>query len=156
MDDPNHDAALQVLPDSARGIEAVGAVEEPAPRKECEARGVTFEEITEVVELCNHPGYVFMVERDGRGEMFLQADYVEPDVVTGILERQLTRRWFLSPEMTRSEVVQTAFKCIMTSMEHRAREWFTYREQAVFGPHFNVESLVEICLEGKLSNREPK
>lgn len=36
MDDPNHDAALQVLPDSARGIEAVGAVEEPATRKESE------------------------------------------------------------------------------------------------------------------------
>jgi trehalose-6-phosphate synthase len=30
---------------------------------------------------------------------YLQAGYDEPDVVTGVVERQLTRRWFLSPEM---------------------------------------------------------
>lgn len=117
---------------------------------------MTLDEIVSAVELCGYPGYEFSVRRDGRGEMFLQAFYVEPDVVTGIPEGQVTRRWFLSPEMTQSEIVRTAFKCIVTSMEHRAREWFAYRGQAIFGPHFDVEALVELCREGKFELREPK
>jgi len=30
-------------------------------------------------------------------------------------------------------------------MEHKTREWFTYKGKAIFGPHFNVNSLWEIC-----------
>ena len=84
-----------------------------------------FSEIRVIVAQCNYPGYMIDVYRDGRGEMFLQAYYREPDVVTGQHERQVTRRWFISPEMTKSEIVQTVFKCVLTSMEHRTREWFT-------------------------------
>lgn len=117
---------------------------------------MTFDEIIDAVQLCGYPGYEFSVKRDGRGEMFLQAFYIEPDVETGIPSGQVTRRWFLSPEMTQSEVVQTAFKCIVTSMEHRAREWFSYRGHAVFGPHFDIEALVSLCREGRLAFREGK
>ena len=108
-----------------------------------------FSEIVDVVGLCGYPGYEFVVKRDGRGEMFLQGGYMEPDTVTGAKEWQLTRRWFLSPSMGKSEIVQTVFKCVITSMEHRAREWFTYKTEPVFGPHFDVEALVEICQQRK-------
>ncbi|MGB2626445.1 MAG: hypothetical protein WAK20_06625 [Candidatus Acidiferrum sp.] len=114
---------------------------------------MTFDEIVAAVELCGYPGYEFSVKRDGRGEMFLQGGYMEPDTVTGEPSWQVTRRWFLSPSMTQSEVVQTAFKCIITSFEHRVREWFFYRGEPVFGPHFDVEALVEICRAGKFVTR---
>ncbi len=32
------------------------------------------------------------------------------------------RKWFLSPHMTKSEVVATAFKAVLTALEHEARE----------------------------------
>lgn len=114
---------------------------------------MTFDEIVDVVCLCNYPEYAFHVERDGRGEMYLQAEYYEADTVTRDPMRQMTRRWFLSPKMTHSEIAQTAFKCIMTSMEHRAREWFTYKGRPVYGPHFNVEALVAICDANKFEER---
>lgn len=65
------------------------------------------------------------------------------------------RKWLISPHMTRSEVVQTALKAVLTAEEHEARELFTYRGRAIFGPHFDVEQLVELCDRGALDAREP-
>lgn len=103
------------------------------------------DKIREVVKRCAFQEYIFDVHLDGRGEIFLQASYMEADTVTGVIESQLTRRWFISPHMTDSEIVRTAFKCIITSMEHRTREWFTYKGRAIFGPHFDVDVLHGVC-----------
>jgi hypothetical protein len=71
--------------------------------------------------------------------------YIEKDTITGVLETQYTRRWLLSHWMSKDEVVGTAFKCIMTSMEHRAREWFLYNKRPIFGPHQDIENLWANC-----------
>lgn len=114
---------------------------------------MTFNEMVDVIADCRHAEYEFSITEDRRGSYYLQASYLEPDTVTGEVERQLTRRRFLNPEMTRSEIVQTAFKCVMTSMEHRAREWFKYRGKPVFGPHFDVEALWELCESERFETR---
>lgn len=106
---------------------------------------MTLEEMQLVIAECEFPHYTLTVSIDGRNAIYLRGSYMEADVLTGKEERQLTRRWFLSPEMTRSEIVSTAFKCVLTSAEHRVREWFRYRGRAVYGPHFNVDLLWEIC-----------
>lgn len=92
--------------------------------------------------------YRFIV-REGHGGLFLQAEYEEPDTYTGKLETQWTRKWLLSPNMTESEVVQTAFKLCLTSMEHRCREDFKYHGARVFGPHFSVRDLLTVCRDGR-------
>lgn len=112
----------------------------------------TIERLREIVAQCSFMDYSFHVKTDGRGDLYLQATYIEPDIDTDLLETQTTRRWFLSPSMTKSEVVQTVFKCCITSMEHRTREHFTYRERRVFGPHFDVDALWGIC--DQISHRE--
>lgn len=101
--------------------------------------------LANIVAECSFMDYTFHVEMDGRGAIYLQGSYMEPDIDTKVVEEQRTRRWFLSPEMTKSEVVQTVFKCCITSMEHRTREHFTYRDRRVFGPHFNIDALWTIC-----------
>jgi hypothetical protein len=99
-----------------------------------------------VISECSFQDYEFQVqESPTTGAVYLQARYNEPDTVTGNVEIQYTRRWFLSPEMSRSEIVSTAFKCVLTSMEHRTREWFLYKNRAVYQPHYDVDSLWEIC-----------
>lgn len=105
----------------------------------------TKEEIREIINQCSFWDYKFNLEVDGRGAIYLQASYDEADVDTGVTEKQCTRRWFISPEMSKSEIVQTVFKCALTSMEHRTREWFKYKGRSVFGPHFNVDVLYEAC-----------
>ena len=114
---------------------------------------MTFDEMQDILHELSYPDYIFGIVEDSRGSIYLQAIYFEPDIVTGEEERQVTRRWFLSPEMVKSEIVQTAFKCIMTSMEHRAREHFKYKGQRIFGPHYDVEALVDLCKAKKLDYR---
>lgn len=66
---------------------------------------------------------------------------------------QSGRRWVLAPSMTKSEIVQTAFKAVLTFAEHEIREQFTYKGQAIFGPHFDVDQLVELATGGHLDKR---
>lgn len=90
--------------------------------------------------------YEFTV-REGHGGVFLQGMYDDKDVYTNAVERQHTRKWLLSPAMTDSEIVQTIFKCALTSFEHRCREAFKYKGKRIFGPHFDVNDLVNLCHE---------
>jgi hypothetical protein len=88
------------------------------------------------------------------GSLYLQAKYMDADIVTGREEVQTTRKWILSEHMTKSELVQTAFKCCLTSMEHRTRESFKYKGKRIFGPHFDVELLVLLCADNGFDVRE--
>ena len=60
-----------------------------------------------------------------------------------------TRKYYLSPHMTRSEIIQTAFLCIKVAEEHETREKFLYRGKAIFGPHFDAEKLAALCEDPK-------
>lgn len=91
--------------------------------------------------------------REKDEQMFLLASYTERDIITHAVDKQTTRKWYISPWATKSEIVQTAFKCVLTSMEHRTREMFMYRGKRIFGPHFDCDALHSIC--GKLDYRPP-
>jgi len=109
-----------------------------------------------VVAECSFPEYKLQVAVSRTGFVYLQAHYDEVDTVTGVVEPQYTRRWLLAPEMTKSEIVATAFKCVLTSMEHKTREWFLYRGRAVYQPHQDVDKLWETCRQSdeRLRNAE--
>lgn len=55
------------------------------------------------------------------------------------------RKWRISAHATKSEVVQTMFMAYLAWLEHEAREAFTYRFQAIFGPHFDVDALADLA-----------
>lgn len=77
----------------------------------------------------------FRIEKDGIGLWYLQVRFVHAGITwTG-------RKWRMSMHMTRSEIVQTALKAVLTAEEHEARERFLFRGRAIFGPHLSVESL---------------
>ena len=104
----------------------------------------TPQEVREILNNIDCGEYQFnlIVQND---EMFLQGAYVEPCIVTGHEDVQKTRKWRISRWMVKNEIVQTALKCVLTSMEHRAREMFKYRGRRIYGPHFDVDSLWAIC-----------
>ena len=91
----------------------------------------------------------FGIHMDGE-RAYLQASFWDYDnslplSLQACKSVQKGRKWLLSPYMTKSEVIQTAFKAVMTAEEHETREKFTYKGQPVFGPHFNVDVLAEVC-----------
>jgi hypothetical protein len=86
---------------------------------------------------------------DDDGRMVLQARFATADSTSGgAAAPQRCRKWLLSPFMTRGEVVQTALLAVLTAVEHEARERFTYQGEAIFGPHFDLESLLRVCAAG--------
>jgi hypothetical protein len=111
-------------------------------------------EIVETVERCSFANYKLKVGFEDYTAIW--ATYLEADTNTGFVETQTTRAWVIDrTTCTPSSIVATCFKCILTSMEHRAREWFLYRGEPVFHPHRNVEDLVGLCrVEKKIKKEE--
>lgn len=53
------------------------------------------------------------------------------------------RKWYISKYMTTSEIVQTALMAILAYEEHEVRERFHYKGERPFGPHVDVEALLD-------------
>jgi len=111
------------------------------------------EEITKaILSEVSYKDWNFHVGRD-QSRLFLQARFLARSAETGEVIMQACRKWLLSPHMTKSELVATAMKAVLSAEEHECRENFRYRGRAIFGPHFDVEKLVMICDEEALDVR---
>lgn len=86
------------------------------------------------------PGWCVRTGRMGDG-FYVQWVFDALDEA-GDLEPQTGRKWYVSSHATRSEVVQTLLKAVLTAEEHEAREQFRYDGVAIFGPHLDVDAMV--------------
>jgi hypothetical protein len=129
-------------------MDYIGPAAETSPVKR-----LSHDDLLAILVRLHFPGYKFklgnFIDRMVSVVYFLQAEFHAPCADTGKLTLQKSRKWYLSEHMTESEVVQTAFKCVLTAIEHEAREQFKYKGQAIFGPHFNVNDLVELAASGR-------
>lgn len=89
---------------------------------------------------------------------YVQLRYLEPDIETGDMEDQHSRKWYVSSHSVKSEVVQTVLKATLTSAEHMVREHFTFKGERIYGPHFDVDTLHEMVQSSRLKKdvRPPK
>lgn len=100
----------------------------------------------DILANCAFPAFRFQVVHDPIGKIYLQAETDTVDLDTGEPWPNCRgRKWYLSPHMTKSELVATAFKAVLTFQEHEAREQFTYRGRRVFGPHIDIDALHEVA-----------
>lgn len=104
-------------------------------QRELDEQGETAVRYFELILLdVKHPEFSFLVGQDS-SRAYLQVRFsADGEIWHG-------RKWLLSPHMTKSEVIQTAFKAVLTAIEHEAREHFLYKDRPVFGPHFDVDAL---------------
>ena len=118
-----------------------------------ESRPATVD-IINTVELCRvrtivadvfFPGYTFQVEPINPEQMAIRVIYDEPDVMSGVVEEQHGRWWPIERKWHNGQIVQTCLKALLTSLEHRAREHFTWRGRNVFQPHFSMMTLWDIA-----------
>ena len=100
--------------------------------------------LAEVLSRVSYPGLTLETSREGPN-LFLRVTC--PGGVCSITGKAWSwngRWWRLSAHMTPSEIVGTAFKAVITALEHEARECFTYRGQAVYDAHLDVEVLAQV------------
>lgn len=80
--------------------------------------------------------------------------YLQVSFIDNSEHLQRGRKWMLSQHMTKSEVVQTVFKAILTAEEHEIREQFRYKNRLVYGPHIDVDVLANVVgSQGNLDMR---
>jgi hypothetical protein len=104
------------------------------------------EDILLDVSFLDYEFWVTEVYNQGETHHEIYISYWEKDVddPSAVLQ-QFGRSWAIELDYNRDQIVQTAFKACLTSMEHRTREGFKYKGERVFGPHFNLDDLVELC-----------
>lgn len=93
-----------------------------------------------------------------KGDGFLiQMSYMEPDVdhpeAGPVLQK--TRKWYVSPFMTETEIVETCWAAAQRSMLHVAGENFKYRNKRVYSPHFDIYARMYLCDHNCFDAREP-
>lgn len=93
-------------------------------------------------------------KKSKEGRMYLQVVFPAPCTLTGKTEMQKCRKWWLSPFMTDTEVVTTAYKAVEAAETHELREKFQFKGRRIFDPHFNVNDLVKLCDIVELDRRE--
>jgi hypothetical protein len=105
---------------------------------------LTHDDIRRVLDDIRFNDWVFDLRIES-GRPYLRVRFAGPCNTTGTIQEWEGRKWFLSAEASRTEIVQTAFKAVITALEHEARETFRYKGAAIFGPHFDCDLLVELC-----------
>lgn len=97
----------------------------------------------EIVDRIHYRNWRLAIREDG-SRLYLQVQFDAPCAATGHVLRQHGRKWMLSPHMTVTEVVRTAFKACLAAEEHECQENFRYRGVPIFSPHLDVELLAEM------------
>ena len=111
---------------------------------------MTAERIRDWLRDVRYPRTRFLVggRLDTAQTTYLQIEVDRYDNDTGEPTRWKGRKWRLSPHMTKSEVIATALKAVLTALEHEAREQFTYRGERIYSPHYDVDQLVALRRTG--------
>jgi len=99
----------------------------------------------------NEEKFVLLSKGDG---FLLQLTYHEKDIETGKLALQKSRKHYISPFMTETEIVDTVFYCVLRSVEHRVREHFLYKGERVRSPHFSIEARISMAYTRMFDKRE--
>lgn len=104
------------------------------------------EEVEQVLSKIKFMDRAFRLLNKGDGYL-LQMRYLETDVERPGSKpvEQSTRKWYISPYMSESEIVETAWACVQRSQLHVASEHFTYYGKRIYSQHFNVSARMEIC-----------
>jgi hypothetical protein len=116
----------------------------------------SLQDIQNIIDSIRFKDRSFKLMTKGDG-FLLQMEYYEADVNKPGSEpvKQSTRKYYLSPYMTTSEVVETAWLCVQRSQLHVASEHFRYAGRQVYSQHFNVSARIEICDNEDFDTRTP-
>lgn len=104
------------------------------------------DEARELLSKVQYLNYEWEVREDYDGEgLLMRARYIDADIYTCKEELQHTAWTAVSVKSGLSRVVSGAMKLALTSAEHRCREAFLYKGRRIFGPHFHIDDLYELC-----------
>lgn len=112
--------------------------------------------LTETLKDINYKKWGFRTGEDFEGTEWVQVVFA-PYVMLGQRPDeqglQYGRKWRISAHMTKSEIVQTCLKAVLAAEEHEAREFFLYKRESIFSPHYDVDALHALRSSARLDLR---
>lgn len=105
---------------------------------------LTKADFTQIISEVKYGTWDFYLGED-TDRLYLQVQFNETDSVTGKMERQYCRKFYLSSHMVKQEVVRTAWKAIEAAVLHEASEHFKYKGRAIYGPHLSPDALWKVA-----------
>lgn len=116
----------------------------------------TRQEILRIIDQIKFMDRSFRFLEKGDGYL-VQMRYMENDVEhpENGPQVQSTRKWYISPFMTDSEIVETVWACVQRSQLHIAGEHFTYKGKRVYSQHFDIDGRLHLCKQGYMDGRDP-
>lgn len=117
---------------------------------------MTRQEVARIIDQVRFMDRKFRLLEKGDG-FLVQMRYLEADVEHPEkgLQIQATRKWYVSPYMTESEVLETVWAMVQRSQLHVASEHFTYKGKRVYSQHFSVKARLTACEQGCFDVRQP-
>jgi hypothetical protein len=140
---------------------ALGAPFKPKP-VDLYAQVAFVSRVNDVLDCVRYKSWTIQAYSDPQGAgAYLQVGFLAPDHAldrpgyANPVLRMTGRKWRLSEHMTKSEIVQTALAAVLAAEEHETREQFRYKGRAIFGPHFDVDGLHDICGRKGFEDKRP-
>lgn len=103
---------------------------------------MTFELLRNTVGRVRFRDWEFRMGALGDG-WFVQVAFDAPCTVTGAVEQQRGRKYYISPFAIPDEVIKTCWVAIESALKHEAMEDFIVDGVAPFHPHTDIETLIE-------------
>lgn len=108
---------------------------------------LTREQIQKILDDVSFQDRKFLLLDKG-DDYLIQMSYMEPDVGKA-------RKWYVSPFMSESEIVETCWAAVQRSQLHIASEYFMYRGKRVYSQHFDIYARLYLCDHNCFDAREP-
>lgn len=97
----------------------------------------TKKSIQELLNEIEYKDWIFYLEE--RADCFtLQIQFYDKCIITGNIELQKCRKWFISQHMTDNEIIRTAFLAVEIAERHEMCEKFKYGNKLINNPHYDV------------------
>lgn len=112
---------------------------------------VELRRIADVVSRLHYPGLEIKLEHAEHGLCLFVNCPNGVCNVTGEPEAWSGRKWPISLHHTNGDVVNTAFKAVITALEHEAREQFLFQGEAVMQPHRDFDLCRDAVAVGPLA-----
>ena len=110
-------------------------------------------EIKDIISTIKYKDWEFLIFEEN-GINFIQIQFVDKCACGRDVDMlHKCRKWRISPNITKSELVQTAFLAVSTAEEHEMRENFKYKGAAIFAPHYDVDKLLDVYNDKKFDMR---
>jgi hypothetical protein len=100
--------------------------------------------IVQLIDMKEWPHAGVEIGEDAIG-VYVQVIMERADTITGKVGTGRGGKAYINSAQTDSSIVRTVLARFMAYVEHEVREAFHYAGKRIFGPHIDVEALVEIA-----------